>query len=185
MLKVGDILGFSGSSLVSDVINAATWGIPRWSISHVGVVGEAAGRLLLFESTTLNGLPDELSGKPFNGTQTHDLDKVLAAYKGRVWLYPLYRPLFDFESQRLSEFLTSHLHVPYDEIGAFRSAGFGPVESILHPENLNSIFCSEYVAAALREIGIMPTDDASKWSPNALVRFLRRREVLLRPRRLK
>ena len=32
LFKPADILGFSGASLVSDVINCCTYGIPRWSI---------------------------------------------------------------------------------------------------------------------------------------------------------
>ena len=106
-VKPGDLVAFSGQTLVSDVINLGTYGIPRWSASHVGVIADAAdGRRLLFESTTLDGLPCEIAGKPFNGTQAHSLDKVVEVYQGKIWLYPLYRPLFDFESRRLFRLAT-------------------------------------------------------------------------------
>ena len=55
--KAGDIIGFSGDSWMSAGINMATYGIPFWSLSHVGIVGEHDGELLLFESTELNKLP--------------------------------------------------------------------------------------------------------------------------------
>ena len=71
-VQPGDIIGFSGECLTSDLINIATYGIPRWGISHVGIMGEATdGRFLLWESTTLDGLPCEITGKPFFGTQAH------------------------------------------------------------------------------------------------------------------
>jgi hypothetical protein len=85
-LKAGDVIGFSGNSWISALINVGTYGIPFWGISHVGVMAHAAdGRLLLFESTTLENMPCELSGECFNGTQAHDLTKILKAYEGKVY----------------------------------------------------------------------------------------------------
>jgi hypothetical protein len=186
-IKSGDIIGCSGRSALSDVINVATLGVPRWGISHVGIIADYQGHKCLFESTTLEALPDEISGNRLAGVQAHDLEKVVAAYDGRMWLYPLSRPLFDFEERRLASFLVGMDGTPYSEIAAVRSAGLGFswFESLLHPENLNSIFCSELVAAARRDIGISPTDDAARLSPNHLVRRLRHAGILLPPRRLK
>jgi hypothetical protein len=120
------------------------------------------------------------TGGRFNGTQVNDLDTVLANYVGRVWEYPLYRPLYDFEETRLTNYLASTLSTPYDKMGAFRSAGvgFSFLESLLRQQDLHHIFCSEWVASALSEIGIMPTEDAARWNPNHLVRYLRWHEAL-------
>src|SRR3974390_1836959 len=97
-IKAGDLIAFSGNSFISDLVNIATYGLPRWGISHVGIMGEAAdGRFLLFESTTLDGLPCEIAGIPFNGTQAHTLEKVIKAYHGKIWHYPLYRELYESE----------------------------------------------------------------------------------------
>jgi hypothetical protein len=41
--KPGDILGFSGDTWVSATINLATYGIPYWHLSHVGIVAEWDG----------------------------------------------------------------------------------------------------------------------------------------------
>ena len=67
---------------------------------------EVAGKseLLLVESTTLDPLPCVVLGKVFDGVQAHHLDEVVKAYKGRVWEYPLDRPLYEFESERLISF---------------------------------------------------------------------------------
>ena len=69
-LKAGDVIGFSGQSWISFLINIGTYGIPFWGISHVGIMAHAPdGRLLLFESTTLEDMPCEIGGECFNGTQ--------------------------------------------------------------------------------------------------------------------
>jgi hypothetical protein len=187
-IKAGDLIAFSGNSFISDLVNIATYGLPRWGISHVGIMGEAAdGRLLLFESTTLDGLPCEIAGLPFNGTQAHTLDAVIKSYQGKIWHYPLYRELYESEKKRLTQFLMETIHTPYDELGAMRSAGIGLsyIESLFRQQDLNSIYCSEWLAAAYANIGIMPTDNASRWNPNHLVRHLRRHEILLKAWRLK
>ena len=187
-VKAGDVIGFSGNSWVSSLVNLGTCGLPRWGISHVGIMAHAAdGRLLLFESTTLEAMPCEISGKCFNGTQAHTLAKMLATYDGKVWHYPLYRPLYDNEDKRLTEFLMSTIHTPYDAMGAFRSGGIGLswIESCLRETDLHMIFCSEWVAAAESAIGVFHTDNAGRWNPNRLCRYLRQNELVLKPRRLR
>jgi hypothetical protein len=187
IVRPGDIIGFSGASLISDLINVATYGIPRWGISHVGIMGEVDDRLLLFESTTLDDLPCVLTGQNFAGSKAHNLSDVLAAYSGKAWHYPLCRELYDNERTRLSEFLLETIHTPYDDMGAFRSAGVGLswIESLFRDENLDSIFCSEWCCAAHTAIGMFRTDNVSRWNPNRFIRVERRQGILRRPRRLK
>jgi len=187
-IKVGDIVGFSGDSWLSALVNIATYGLPFWGLSHVGVLGHADdGRLLLFEYTQLDGLPCEITGEVFLGTQAHQLEHVVEVYKGKVWRYPLYRPLYPTEDRRLTDFLMATIHTPYDKLGAIRSAGVGLsfVESLLHPDNLNSIFCSEWVAAAYACVGLWATAHVARWNPNRLAWWLRAAGVLRKPRRLK
>lgn len=187
LIKPGDIIGFSGFHLESIGINLATYGVPFWSISHVGIMGESEdGRLLLFESTTLDSHPCAIQGKHFNGTQAHQLDTRLATYKGRIWHYPLYRPLYAHERQRLNKFLNATIGIQYDNVGAFRAGGLGfsTIESYLRETDLSAIFCSEWCAAAHTCIGLLQTDNVSHWSPNYLCRYERRLRILRKPRRL-
>lgn len=187
-LKAGDLIGFSGRSWISALVNIATYGIPFWSLSHVGVLGHAAdGRLLLFESTELDNLPCEITGEVLWGTQAHQLEHVVNIYKGKVWHYPLYRSLYSDEDNRLTEFLMGIIGIPYDKMGAFRSAGIGLsfVESLFREQDLTSIFCSEMAAAAYACIGLWATDNVSRWNPNRLARRLRSAGVLRKSRRLK
>jgi hypothetical protein len=187
-MQPGDIIGFSGANRVSDFINVVTYGIPRWSLSHIGIVGEYKDERVLFESTTLDPDPCLVRGERFNGAQAHSIDSRIAHYEGRIWHYPLYRSLYPAERQRLNEFLNRTIGTPYDKVGAFRAGGIGFswLESKLHPVmSLNAMFCSEWCAAAHTDIGLFRTDDVGRWSPNLFVRAERRQRILLSPVRMK
>jgi hypothetical protein len=186
-VKCGDLFGFSGHNLISATINLATYGVPYWSLSHVAIVGPWQGRPVLFESTTLDDLPDLMTGKRVEGVQAHDIDARIKSYAGRVWHYPLTRPLFSHEYLRLQAFLYAQAGKKYDEVGAFRAGGLGwsALENLLHPAAKNALFCSEYCAAAHNQIGIFPTAYAARWSPNHLKRAERRMGLLTRPTRRK
>jgi len=188
-IKAGDVVGFSGYNWISAAVNIATYGIPFFALSHVGLIANCPdGKLRLFESTTLDdNIPCEITGKSICGTQAHALDFIVQRYCGKVWHYPLYRSLYPQEDERLTEFLMETIGTPYDAMGAFRSAGVGlsRIESLFREQDLTSIFCSEWVAAAYTTVGLFATDNVSRWSPNRLVRRLRRAEILLKPRRLK
>ena len=135
----------------------------------------------------LTVFPAKSPGSRFNGTQAHSFDAVVKAYQGKVWHYPLCRTLYENERQRLTQFLMETIHTPYDEMGAFRSAGVGLswIESLFREEDLTTIFCSEWCCAAHTAIGLFRTDNVSRWNPNRFVRTERRQGILLKPRRLK
>ena len=185
--KPGDIVAFSGREYQSLVINLCTYGVPLFSASHVGIIGEHRGELLLFEATTLSPIPCVIQGKIFDGTQACRLEDRLEVYNGRAWLYPLYRRLFTYEAQRLNRFLAAHTGIPYDADGAIKAGGglWSWIASLLYGEDLDYFFCSELCAAAFREIGLIRTDNASSWNPNRFVRHCRRKRILAKPRRLK
>ncbi len=187
VVKPGDVIGFSGRGWASALVNIGTYGIPFFGISHVGIMAKASDeRLLLFESTSLSNLPCALSGENFVGTQAHVLSEVVASYPGRVYHYPLYRPLYPNEDARLTQFLMATVHTPYDLMGAFRSTGVGIswIESWFREQDLTEIFCSEWLASALSMIGIFPTSNASRWNPNRIIRHLRWSDVVFKSRRI-
>lgn len=183
----GDLIGFSGHYWSSAGINIATYGIPFWSLSHVAILGQHKGNLVLFESNESPVRPCIVRKKLIKGTQAQPIQRTIDEYRGKVWHYPLFRKLYDFERGRLNDFLHEYLGHSYDQIGAFRAGGIGYswIESWLHPQNLSSLFCSEYCCAAHTAIGIFATDNVARWSPNRLCRKERRMGILLKPRRLK
>lgn len=191
-MKPGDIIAFSGANLTSDFLNVVTYGVPRFSISHVGILADYGinelRSTLLFESTTLNSTPCVIRGVPTRGAQAQLLSTRLRDYKGKIWHYPLRVPLTKGQSNALTNYLVGMLGTPYGEIEAVRSGGiaWSWIENRLHgPANYAAIFCSEWVAAAQNKIGLFETDNPGKWNPNRLVRRERRICLLDDPRRLK
>ncbi len=186
-LRSGDLIGFAGADITSDFINLVTYGIPRWSVSHVAIAAEYNESLVLFESTFGQVTPCLVAGILVNGTQVQDIDVRINATPGRIYHYPLERPLRAWERRSLSAFLLRGVGKPYDRIGAIRAGAkvWAWLQGFLHDESIASLFCSDWVAAAHRHIERFDTRNVGIWSPNALVREQRRRGILGTPRRIK
>lgn len=174
-LKAGSIIGYCGYGWQPSVINLATCGWPGVGVHHVGIVSEYDGQPLVYESTTGDRPPCVRTGKINLGTQAHTVEQLTAlpAFT-KLWVYEPRRELYAHEKVRLSAFLESTLSLPYDMDGAIGAGGFGfnLLSAFFCGENLSSFFCSELCAAALVATGTIDTDDASKWSPNKLCRYL-------------
>jgi hypothetical protein len=188
--KPGDLLGFSARDWSGTLINLASWGIPAWGLSHVAIVAHnpcypTLRGPCLWESTTLCSVPCLVAKRPVAGVQAHTIHSRVSGYRGRVWHYPLAVPLEESDAAALSGYCLGHAGWTYDTIGAFRSGGFGWLESRFRPENLASLFCSEFVAACYRRVGVWRTAHCSRWNPNHLVRSLRHAEILGKPWRMK
>ena len=183
MYQPGDIVAFSGPGFVSGVIKAVTFG----SVSHVGIVCEHDGRLVLVESTTLaaGSRPCVIQGKPVKGVQVHWIEEI-AERPGKKWLYEISEPLDDKERRRLKIFLFGQLGKDYDYAGALAS---GPrllrwASWLFKDESLNSIFCSELCAAAYHRLLRFDIRTASVYNPNNMLRRMLRRGSILEPKRL-
>jgi len=182
----GDIIGVCSSGVVSGIINATTLGIPGRGISHVGIVSRHHGSFLVFESTTFPRPPCAVFNKKVKGCQAHRIEDFLKFEHKAIWHYPLRSELYLHEKERLSDLLHHDLGTPYDLVGAVRSGGvcFRLLQSILRAEDLSNIFCSEWQASNLVEVGRFRTRNVSSWSPNRLCRTLVRDGICDRPRRL-
>lgn len=185
-LADGDVIGFSGNGLVSDVINLATFGVPRWGLSHIGIICSYRGVRYLFESTTLGDTPCDILQRKVNGVQAHRLYDILER-PGRVWKYKINKALDDSQHRALLLNLLAQLGTPYDYKGAARSGGFliRQVGSILRRQDISKLFCSELVAFVLTKIGHAVINNASAQSPNSLARRLVRDGICLKPVRIK
>jgi hypothetical protein len=177
-VKPGDIIGFSGRHWKSWGVNLCSYGIPGWGLSHVGIcskVNEPVSGLRLFDSNY--GI----------GVRYRDLKAAIRGYDGRAWLYRLSRPLYLHECARLTARATELAGRPYDSRGALRSGGriWSSLQSLFRGEDLAALFCSEFVAELSSHIGLFNTSNASAWSPNHLMRTLRRLGIVQRPERLK
>lgn len=185
----GDILGFSASGCLGATINLGTWGVPGWGLSHVALVGrnpDSPSDNVLWEATGLVGTPCVLQGRYTSGVQVQHIAARVAGYVGRVWHYPLVKPLKPEQVDDLDTFCEQHLGRDYDAIGAFRSRGLSLVERcVFRPADLTSVFCSEFVAAAHAFAGVIVGLNISRMNPNRLVRYERAAWILAKPSRLK
>jgi hypothetical protein len=193
-LKNGGIIGFSGSHYQSDLINVVTYGIPRYSLSHVGVLARKNKRSkwLVFEANEDVPWQCAVTHKKHDGVQAHSLDLLLERYPGKMWYYSLADVTFECPSVLSDELslyttLCNELGTPYDWMGAKRAGGFfhSAIHALLHKQDTSSLFCSELVAMILNEYGILDTDNVSKWSPNRLMRHLVRKRIYDKAVRLK
>ena len=181
--KDGDIIGFSGAHYTSDFINLATYGIPRYSLSHVGILARKNKRCkwLVFEANEDVPWQCAVTHRKHNGVQAHSLDLLLERYSGKMWLYRLnekhlhkyigWQGAFGIS---LYHSLVNELGTPYDWMGAKRAGGFihSALHALFHKQDTSSLFCSELVAMILAEYGILDTNNVSMWSPNRLMRHL-------------
>ena len=176
----GDIIAFGGTDLLGAFINVVTYGVPGHSAAHVGIVAKYGGRLRLFESTLDATEPCVIRNTMKPGVRAVALGRRISRYVGRVWHYPLSRPLYEHESKRLTRYLLAMLGRDYDELGAVRTGGWllAKTKAGSGRPDLSRLFCSELVAAAHNEIGIFPTGNPSGFSPNRLLRTERMAGVL-------
>jgi hypothetical protein len=191
-LKDGDIIGFSGSHYLSDFINLVTYGIPRYSLSHVGILARKNRRSkwLVFEASEDVPYPCAITHRKHDGVQAHSLGLLLERYPGKMWLYhrvgyPEYGTGHTWIE--LYNALVMELGTPYDWMGAKRAGGFfhSAIHALLHKQDTSSLFCSELVAMILAEYGVLDTNNVSKWSPNRLMRHLVRKHLYDKAVRLK
>ena len=173
----GDVIGFSGRSLASDAVNLLSFGIPRWSLSHVGIYSYQKDQpgLRMFDSASGHGVRHQA---PWAGIRN---------YSGRAWLYKLQRPLYPNESLRLARSTQESLGKAYDTAGALQAGGklWAAIQGVIRGENLATFFCSEFVAEQMSYIGLFNTTNASRWNPNHLMRTLRRLGIVQSPVRIK
>ena len=188
-IKAGDIIGFSGDSWISAGINIATYGIPFWGISHVGIMGNAAdGRLLIFESTSLDDLPCEISRRELHWHAGPPVGRHSRRVQGKGVALPALSAAVPERGRAADRVPDGDAFTsPTTRWGrSARPASACPGSSrCCIPSNLHTIFCSEWVAAAYAVTGLHATDNVSRWNPNRLCRNLRWHEILCKPRRLK
>jgi len=166
-IQTGDLIAFDGKGWIS-------WVIKRWQrypISHVGVVVniDAQGRVMVMESTTLNGK---------KGVQLNRLSKRVKGYKGTVNWFPLHRKTRDkLDVTAMQNYLWEQDGKPYDTKQAIKAG----LWSWTTRENGSELFCSELVAGAWRAGKILSKKtNISEVTPEKLCRMLIFRKTFVR-----
>jgi hypothetical protein len=206
----GDIVAFSGRGAVSRGIRLGTCS----AISHVGIVAwtpkwqlenlvcARALRMpeetletwrdqdLLYESTTLCGLPCAIRGKTIHGVQAHPPEERLAEYDGRAWRYRLAPEWWEDVTEEREDRLVGHLLARIGQRYDRRGAVLAGTHLVKHlwpwaKRDRASVFCSEYLASVLQHVGLLPISNAGKITPAGLIRQLVEAEVYLPGEELK
>ncbi len=157
-LKTGDIVLFSGSGVVSNVIKWFT----KSDWSHVGMVirSDEHDMLLLWESTTLSKIKT-VNGVERQGVAIRPLSEVINGYDGKVAVRKLIHKLTTDDIKILAKFREEVKGRPYEEskLELFKSAydWIGGAND----EDLSSIFCSELIAEFYQRIGIIESYTSS------------------------
>ena len=152
-LDTGDIVLFSGKGGISAGIKWFT--TSRWS--HVGMVLKLPDHdlIMLWESTTLSDLSNSV------GVQLVPLSARLNTYGGEVAIRQLSIFLDGDERARLNALRRELTGRPYEanKLELVRAAYDGAFGA--NTEDLSSLFCSELVAEAYQNLGLLGEDKPS------------------------
>lgn len=149
--------------------------------SHVAILCRWRGRMIWTESTTLCRSACLIRGKPVSGAQAHSPGERIEDYVrdgGRVDLYRLthFNRLAFEESRLLTRLILDDFIDPgvdYDLGGALLSGTRVFQCSRFFPgANLEQLFCSEFVAAAIMRLNRMNHANPSRYHPARLLREL-------------
>lgn len=184
----GDIAACYGSDFASRVISWGTAslfgpGPLRIGPSHVAIIVDHPRRDLLTwcESTSLCRRPCLEQGTAVDGCQAHRPEDRIDDYLesgGSVDIYRLaaIQSLSTAESELLTRIVWHHLiekRVHYDLRGAILSGTRLLKRTHLFPgADLDSLFCSEWIAAVLQRLGRMNHANPARFHPAGLLREL-------------
>lgn len=174
-MQPGDVIAFSGKGDISQLIKTVTLA----DVSHVAVilqtkvVDDTTGRFFnqLIESTTLNGA---------NGVKISRFSDCLDTYDGEIWWLPLHEKIraTSFDQRKFYDFLFKQRGKSYDMPQAVKSAldmldklPFGLHGPTFNKEDFSKFFCSELVAAAFEQAGVVGPVNASEVTPIDLCRW--------------
>ncbi len=162
-LKTGDILLVHGRYEFSVVIETVQWSPYSHSAmvvraADVGLAGKAPD-LLLWESNSLDNLPDILSGQTKTGPMLVDLEKRLSTTSSEfsdvkfAWK-PMYLSDGDNLGEPLASFMPTVLNATFptdEEMGQLFYDG--RYKGITAP--MDKLFCSELLAHTLMTLGLI------------------------------
>lgn len=157
----GDVILFGGKGWLSRMIR---WGT-RSPVSHAGIITRIGDRVMVSDSTQMG---DRI------GVFTRPMSDVLEAYPGRVWWLPLSGPArARMNHTEFNKYLDQTKEAEYDIWQCCR-AGFRALTGFNIggvKEDASKVFCSEFVAIALKRAGVYRFINASVITPGELPKY--------------
>lgn len=170
-LQTGDVIAFGGAYLESRMIKKASGGV----VSHIGIVLRSRFDAQINDTVVevMEANHDE-QYPDLNGVVLSRLTDRIPFYKGDIWILRLadaYRSSIDI--REMEKFLVGELGKEYDMKTRWRAAidWFDRWGVSHNPENLQSYFCSELIAAAYKYCGAMPDINPSEINPTDIIRW--------------
>jgi hypothetical protein len=187
----GDIIACYGTDAVSRIISAGTFSLlaprgTRIAPSHVALISEIDGSPWWCESTMLADRECVLQKRKVRGVQVHypeDRTRDYVYSGGQVVVFRLspIDQLAEEDKANITQMVRGFINqeASYDTIGALISGTRVLKRTRLIPFlakwlhiDLDSLFCSEMIAAILQRTCRMNRDNPTKYSPGSLVREL-------------
>lgn len=165
LMKPGDLILLSGVSSLELRLQACMASI--WNQTSLVVRWPTDGGVALLEATKRPVCADLVSGHFMIGVQVVSLKEKLAAYQGIVTSRPIEPPLDDKAVLALSRFAESVWGAPFND------SPFYAVRAIRRRNSAGSqksFFCTELVAAAYQEIGVLERPPRGRAASNYIPR---------------
>ncbi len=156
-IRTGDIILFSGKSIVSHLIRMFTKS--KWSHVSMALRMPEYDVVFIWEPTSLLSLKDAIDGKAKYGAKLELLSERLRMYDGEVAIRHLIGIDLDIDPETRKKLMELRKEIrsrPYKEdlIKFMKLAYNGPWGN--NVEDLPSLFCGELVAEAYQRVGLLP-----------------------------
>lgn len=165
-LKTGDLILFSGKSAIGRFIRL--YSNSKWS--HLGMVVKVddIDMVLLWESTSINNVPDAIDRKIKRGVQTTSLSERLENFEGEVAVRFLQGDLAPEAKKALKDLRDLWKDRPYEQSKLqLVNSLMDMIGTDANVEDFSSIFCSELVAEGLQVLGVMDGEHpANEFAPS-------------------
>ena len=158
LMKPGDVIAFGGKGVLSSLIQTVT----HSPVSHVSIIMQTE----ISNGVFVNQIIESNGKKGGNtGVQVSRMSERLEGYDGNIWWLPVF---VNFDRKKFVGFCLNQVGKKYDAPQAIGSAiDFLPDQQ----EDLDKLYCSELVAAALENAGILENINASEMTPADVVNF--------------
>lgn len=173
-MQPGDVIAFSGKGNVSEVIKLFT----KSEVSHVGVVYKTKQVNDLDPDRYMNMLMESTSLDNFSGVIMTRMSDRIKDYDGNLWWLPLSQASRSkLDITKFFDFLVKQEGKAYDTKQAIKSSldalDNAPFlrGTTYNKEDFSKFFCSELVAAALEDAGVINNINSSEVTPIDLCTF--------------
>ena len=158
LMKPGDVIAFGGNGMLSSLIQEVT----DSHVSHVGIIMQTD----VSDGIFVNQLIESNGKKGGNtGVQVWRMSERVEEYDGNIWWLPMF---VNFDRKKFVGFCLSQVGKKYDAPQAIGSAiDFLPDQE----EDLDKLYCSELVVAALEDAGVLHDINASEMTPADVCTF--------------